>query len=134
MSFIDEYLVIFAILIAIPFLVFSPFYFAKKFGSKLAFLSMGYGVLVLVLCGTAIVFWSTFPGEGLAVWFLYPVIVILLPGQIMLSALIYFFWPARFEPIFDDLFRQAGKVISTVYKAVVVIGVKTGAALPKVQA
>lgn len=90
------------ILIPIVVLGFPPFYFAKKFGSKLAFLSMGYGVLVLTLCAAAIVFWSTFPGEGMAIWALYPVIVILLPGQIMLSALIYFFWPARFEPKIDD--------------------------------
>lgn len=96
------YFVIFILISAALVLIFSPFYFAKKFGSSLAFLSMGYGVLILSLLGAAIVFWSNFEGEGQIIWALYPLIVILLPGQIMLSALIYFFWPTKHEPKFDD--------------------------------
>lgn len=97
-----QYFIISILISAVLFLIFSPFYFAKKFGSRLAFLGMGYGVLILTLFGAAIVFWSNLEGEGLVIWALYPLIVVILPGEIMLSALIYFFWPTKHEPKFDD--------------------------------
>lgn len=96
----DELLIAVVLVIATLVLVFPSFYFAKRFGSRLAFLSMGYGVFVLTLCGAGIVYWASYSFD--AIYFLYPLIVLFLPGYIMLSTLIYFFWPARFEPNFDD--------------------------------
>lgn len=104
-----QYFIIFILISAVLVLIFSPFYFAKKFGSRLAFLGMGYGVLILTLFGAAIVFWSNLEGEGLVIWALYPLIVLILPGYIMLTTLIYFFWPLRFEPVPDDSMMRIKK-------------------------
>lgn len=88
-------------IILIAGFIFLPFYFAKKFGSKLAFLSMGYGVLILLLFSLLFLIYPAGNKLGSA-YFALLLLIVGGPGYIILSSLIYFFWPVRFEPKFGD--------------------------------
>ncbi|MEK7538936.1 MAG: hypothetical protein AAB552_03785 [Patescibacteria group bacterium] len=91
-----------------------PFYFAKKYGSKNSFLSIGYVTLFLDILFLLFLFLassSSDPNESLA-WSLG---IVYLYGAFFLciisSIFAYFFWPAHLEPnISADTNKKIGRL------------------------